>query len=651
MDISLSGPGKGCLVDTLVAKSGCGDLAFGFIDDLSGAARELSFRELFSRSASLAATLQSCGLQGSRVLLAAQRNQRFVVAFFACLMAGAVAVPTPVPRRQQLHDRFERLAHDSGATALLGDKDEVLAFRPSNAPQGWVSLDLRAAPSLSAGDWARHRPAGEDLAFLQYTSGSTGHPKGVMVSHANLLANLRAIHDALGYGPESRQLVALPLFHDMGLVDGVLEPVFSGCAAYLMPPQLLAASPRLWLDCISRLGITISGGPNYMYELAAQLSSDELNGIDLSSWRVAFCGAEPVQGATAQCFAKKMAPHGFRAASFFPCYGMAEVTLFATGQPLDTEPRLVKVRERGHERTLVSCGKPAAGHEVAVVDPVSRKRLPDGAEGEIWLSGPSVAQGYWNNPEATGETFHARIADGTQARFLRTGDLGMLKDGDLFVTGRIKDLIIVRGRNIAPQDVEQAAQAAHPAIRPASCAAFMSQGAQGVERVVLALEVERVALHRPDEMEGIRKAVQRAVFDALDLALDEVVLLKPASLPKTSSGKLARSACGRAHAQGTFAVVPEPAREDPRAVCSLPWLQNQLASLARRSPQDVDLQLGFGDMGIDSLQIVQLSVHISTALKTEVDPLELYECGSLTNVHAWLGRSAGGAANVPQPIH
>lgn len=516
-------------------------IAYRFFQGAALVPEVLTFRRLWTRAASLAAQLQERGLFGERVLLVCKSQQNFVVAFYACLLAGAVAVPTAPPRRQNLQGRLQLLAHDAQVKVLISDGDEVNGLCVDG--QSLDQIDLRAWNSLPdhadrAAAWRAPQIGGADLAFLQYTSGSTGDPKGVMVTHANLMHNCAEIQQGMAFTPASSIFTALPLFHDMGLVGGVLESMFVGCIGNCMSPAEFVQYPERWLQIVSKFRITISGGPNFMYDLAARsIKPEEVAGIDLSSWEVAFCGAEPIRAATMASFTERFAAYGLRPTAFYPCYGMAEATLFITGKAIADLPAVSRL----HGNPVVACGATRVDARVKVVDPERLCELPDGATGEVWVSGPSVAAGYWRRPELTAATFHARI-DGDDARYLRTGDLGFIEDGQLHLSGRIKDLIILYGKKYAPQDLEEEAERAHSALQRSAGAAF-GVSRDGHDRLVLVSELSREWLRRPAEWPDVVKAVRNAITAAHGVTLDEVVFIRPGTLPRTSSGKVRRSQC------------------------------------------------------------------------------------------------------------
>lgn len=506
-----------------------------------------TFGGLFEQAAGLAARLQQRGLSGQRAVLVCKSQQSFVVAFYACMLAGVVAVPSAPPRRQVMQSRLQLIVGDAQARALLFDGDELLDTELEFDGERLLKIDLRehdaAGLRADAGQWAQAFPEPSAHAFFQYTSGSTGDPKGVVVSHGNLVHNCAAIQDAMELSPDSVLFTALPLFHDMGLVGGVLQLMYSGCPAGFMSPSEFVQYPERWLQIISKFGVTVSGGPNFMYDLAGRaIKPEQIEGVDLSSWRVAFCGAEPIRAATVARFAERFGEYGFRAESFYPCYGMAESTLLITGVRCGTATAV----DRRDGAAVVGCGTPRVGMRLVVVDPHTHRLVADGEGGEIWVHGASVAQGYWRRPELNRIAFHARIEGEAETvapgGYLRTGDLGYLHDGQLFVTGRLKDLIIVNGRKYVPQDIEDECEQSHEALRQSGGAAFdVAEGDSG--RLVVVFELKREWLRRHPQWGDVIGSMRASVNSAYGLPVSEVVLIKPGTLPRTSSGKVRRNQC------------------------------------------------------------------------------------------------------------
>lgn len=448
----------------------------------------LTYRELDIKARAIASTLQRLGAGGERVLVLCPSGLDFVASFFGCIYAGAVAVPVHPPVRNRVMGRVASIVADVQAGFVLTTakleaelKAAVDDLADGNSLQ-WCAVD--AITPDGAAEWVAPDVDANTTALVQYTSGSTSSPKGVVVTHRNLLHNLDAIRQAWGRGDDNAIGVFwLPLHHDMGLIGGVLEGLYVGCTSFLMPPEAFIERPMRWLEAISRHRGTITTAPNFAYELCVERSSaEERAALDLSTWTSAMCGAEPVRAATLQRFADAFGPAGFRPEAFNPVYGMAESTLLVSGRSdwavpvvrhLDgvalREQHVVTVTpEHPAATSFVGCGRAQRGHEIVIVDPATRRPSANSAVGEIWLAGGSIAQGYLGRPAETAETFSAFLAStGTatgKGPFLRTGDLGFQMDGELFLTGRLKDLVVIRGRNYYPEDIERTAQDSHPAL-------------------------------------------------------------------------------------------------------------------------------------------------------------------------------------------
>ncbi|HZF13817.1 MAG TPA: amino acid adenylation domain-containing protein, partial [Thermoanaerobaculia bacterium] len=597
-------------------------------------AGRLSYADLHRRARAVAATLAGAVPPGERALLLYPPGLEFLAAFFGCLCAGVIAVPAYPPRSRRADPRLRSIAADCSPRAvlttssLLGRRAALAEQIPELAPALWFDTETLSED----GPGADRRLLPEDVAFLQYTSGSTGTPKGVIVTHANLLSNLERIRLAFGQTAESVVVGWLPLFHDMGLIGNVLQPCFVGCDCVLMAPAAFLQKPARWLAAIHRFRATTSGGPNFAYDLCVRSVGPEAREtLDLSSWSVAFNGAEPVRRATLDGFAEAFAPCGFRRASLAPCYGLAEATLLVTAAR--TAP------DRADD-PRVSCGALPSGDAVRIVHPESGGACPDDEVGEIWMSGPSVARGYWNRPAETRETFAAVPREGG-GPFLRTGDLGFVRQGELFVTGRLKDLIVLRGRNLYPQDLERTAEQAHPALRAGGGAAFAVEE-RGEESVVVVHEVERHAVAAGD-LGAIADAVRRAIAFEHGVRVADVTLLRAGTIPKTSSGKIRRRECrarylagdmealhrsaGREGAPGRLLTRYDLLALDPpeRAAALLAWLRGEIARRAGVAVERLDPEMPLAAAGLDSLALFDLEGRLEVDLGLALPAASLAE--------------------------
>ena len=556
-----------------------------FLPDGQTEGASLTYGELDRQSRGIAAALQESHSGGERALLVYPPGLEFIAAFFGCLYAGVVAVPAypPHPARPSRGlSRLRAIAGDAEVTVVLTTESiasmaaVLWVEAPELAGARWLATD-RLGPERAEA-WQEPQLDPRTLAFLQYTSGSTAAPRGVMVSHRNLLHNLAYIRYCEENDADTVSVSWLPVYHDMGLIEGILEPAFGGYPAYLMAPASFLQRPLRWLAAISRYRATNSGGPNFAYDLCARkITPEQSRELDLSSWRVAYNGAEPVRKETLERFLKVFGACGFRWKAFYPGYGLAEATLVVSSGRQADEPVFQAVNARGlaadrveglgtTERdriTLVACGRPSFGTRVVIAHPDHRTPCAPGEVGEIWVSSPSVALGYWNRAKETERTFHAYLANTGEGPFLRTGDLGFILQGELFVTGRLKDVIIIRGRKHYPQDLELTVEQSHPAIRPGCSAAVSVPGPGGEECLVVLAEVDPRGLARDGSAPGAAgtsglpaiDAIREAVAEHHDLQVCAVSLLAPGSLPKTSSGKLQRHACRTAFVAGTLESV------------------------------------------------------------------------------------------------
>lgn len=533
------------------------EVAFYFTDAETNES-SLTYAEVWKEVRGLAGYMQGrCGIRpGDRVLLIYPPSLEFVVGFFACHAAGVIAVPAFPPRRNRKASRIRSIVIDADVRWALSTQSVVEQLSGDSLHEDLVGVQMLGTDHPSARDIHRYRMpklSRDSLAVLQYTSGSTGSPKGVMLTHGNLVANAELVLHAFELPPDTVGMTWLPTYHDMGLVGGVLLPMFTGCPNVMMSPMTFLQRPSRWLHAISKYKVHVSGGPNFAYQLCVDKIEDaDLEGVDLSTFKVAFNGAEPIRSSTIEAFTERFGPYGFQKSSFLPCYGMAETTLIVTGGPqagrpvlqnfdgvaLDRRKVLPTAPLAANSRQLVGCGQVLPNETVMIVDAESRAKLPQSSIGEIWVQSQSVGQGYWQQREETERTFNAYTADG-DGPYLRTGDLGFLFEDQLYVSGRIKDMIIVRGVNRYPQDIESTVEQASDVVQAGGVAAF-AMNFDGREQLVIVAETIR---QRDLDWDSELQAIRRAVTEEHDLPPDAVYLIRNSSVPKTSSGKIQRHAC------------------------------------------------------------------------------------------------------------
>jgi amino acid adenylation domain-containing protein len=653
--------------------------AYTFLQDGETDELTLTYAELDRKARTAAALLQSVGAEGERVLLLYPPGLEYIAAFWGCLYAGATAVPAYPPRLNRKLTRLETIAADAQAkivfttSAILSKAESLFTQAPCLKAMRWMATDDVADLS---DNWREPAVSNDALAFLQYTSGSTSAPKGVMVSHGNLLHNERMIQDAFRQNAESVIVGWLPLYHDMGLIGNVLQPLYLGARCILMSPLAFLQRPFRWLDAISRYRATTSGGPNFAYELCIRkINEEQRELLDLSSWRVAFNGSEPVRHTTLEQFAEAFKRCGFRREAFQPCYGLAEATLLVSGKHKADLPAVKKfqsklleagrVREAStqdeNRRTLVSNGCPLPEQKVLIVDPeLSTECLPDEI-GEVWVSGSSVARGYWNNPEQTEDTFKAFLSGGDGQPFLRTGDTGFLYDDELFITGRLKDLIIIRGRNHHPQDIEFTVERCHTALRPGSGAAF-SVEVDGEERLVIVYEVK---LPHKVDVKQVVEIIREAVSQEHEIEVHAVALISTGSIPKTSSGKIQRHACREQFLAGALRVVgewrsPKDVDGDSLSFGAAPlhgnvetiinWLAAQLAGRFGVDVSEIDINRPLVSYGLDSLMAIELTHSIEAGLGMTLPVVSLLESPSISEFAAKAMAQVAATPSITEPI-
>jgi acyl-CoA synthetase (AMP-forming)/AMP-acid ligase II/acyl carrier protein len=655
-------------------------VAFTFESD-SGERESFTFGQLDERAQSLAAWLSRQVPPGDRVLLVYPPGLEFIAAFLGCVYAGVLPVPATYPKPRRPSPRLDSIAADCKPSLVLTHSSTLAGLcleqqSPAISSLTWELTDQ--IPTGLASDFTPVPLGGKDLAFLQYTSGSTSEPRGVRVSHRNILHNLEAIRACFGLkrqvtDPLQQGVFWLPAYHDMGLIGAILTPLYVGGTSHLIAPTTFLRSPLRWLDLISEHRAAFSGAPNFGYELAVRRSTPaERDSLDLRNWRVAFCGAEPVNPDTLDEFATAFAGAGFRPSAFLPCYGLAESTLLVSGGQHPAGPRVVHLdraalgnhrvvtadHRNGQTRSLVSCGPACRGIHVEIVEEIRKTLCASDQIGEIWVRGDSIADGYWNRESTNEDIFAASLgiaeSEGSVAeRYLRTGDLGFCHEGELFVTGRLKDVIIVRGRNHYPQDLERTAQAAHEAVDQG--AAF-SVDIAGTEQLVLVHQWRREC--RQADWDEVLQAIRTAVVEEHEIDPHAIVLIRPASLPITSSGKVQRQRCREMYLAGQLSVTTQWTNScqdsvvdfDADGAAGLPvpeflsrlpeltpqqfrqemetWLVCWLARRANLQPHLVGKDTPLTQLAIDSLTAVEISQEIDNLLGLQSPPMAMWSCAT-----------------------
>jgi acyl-CoA synthetase (AMP-forming)/AMP-acid ligase II/acyl carrier protein len=645
-------------------------IAYRFLQRGDHSETAYTYRRLDEEASSIAAKLSATDPFGKPVLLLLPPGLDYIAAFFGCLYAGAIAVPTYPPRLNRSLGRLERIIEDAQPVACLTNR-RILAAAHAGLQQIMTAGIRWVCTEPCEREPAKHfrtPPVGmSTIALLQYTSGSTTEPRGVMVTHGNLLHNSSLIQDCFGHSDQSRFVCWLPPYHDMGLVAGIMQPLFVGCPGILMPPVAFLQHPLRWLQALSREKATETVAPNFAYELCTRrISAADRDGLDLSSLRVAGCGSEPIRAEVIEAFADYFEPCGFRRESFRPCYGLAEATLIVSGEGRAAPPIIGRFNPaefqrnrvvewdgslKSHAHSVVGCGSVCPGVKVVIVDPATGS--PSGPEkvGEIWVGGQSVALGYWRRPQETTEVFQAQLPGSPDGWFLRTGDLGFLKDGQLFVAGRRKELIVIRGRNYYPQDIEAAAVRSFPDLNGAPGAAFASS-AGGQDRLVIIQELPR--RHTPwssAELDSVIAAIREGIGEEHDLTADAIVLTEPLAIPKTSSGKIQRRACQHAYVQGNLKIVrawtaawqnPELVRLEqqirlrPTAARLRAWLVLRVSQATGVASTEIDYKAPLSQSGLDSLAAVAISGELESLLNLKLMPTLVWDHPSVAELAAHL---------------
>jgi acyl-CoA synthetase (AMP-forming)/AMP-acid ligase II/acyl carrier protein len=637
--------------------------AFIFVPDPDQEGQVLSFSALKDRAQHLASILLETHQAQSRVLILLPQSLDYVVAILGCFYAGMVAVPGFMPRKSRNMERHEAIIEDCGAELIIGGADlkkEVQKSDQTNLKScTWLTPDAGQAGTVKP--QGIDHPALTDLAFLQYTSGSTGQPKGVVVTHGNLAANASLSKKEFGFLYDDVMGSWLPFYHDMGLVGHVLQSAYNGMTSVFMPPASFVKRPLNWLNMLSRYKVNITGAPNFALELCAdRIKPEEAKALDLTSLRIFYSGAEKVQKTTLERFAKHFSGSGFEPSSFQPCYGLAEATLMVSTRKTapDAAPveRLVPVSlnpgqavpesPQGPTLTLLGNGKVPEGSEVEIVHPDTLQVLPECQVGEVWIKAKSIAQGYWNQAELSAHTFQARTAGG-KTGFLRTGDLGFLEKNELFIIGRLKEVLIIRGQNYDPVDLEKAACGTDKPLNRDAAVAFTMEGI-GTEKLALALEVKRSFWRKLDH-EQLAAAVRARLAESFDLKVSILLLVKPHAIPKTTSGKIQRYKCKEQFEAGKLPLLYKWEAPIEDMGSSLPTIEatngtddpatklrlfltaevgRRLSMPAEQIKGDVPLT----DYGLDSMNAMELVGEIEAKFNINLDPTLLWEVPTINEL-------------------
>ncbi len=623
-------------------------VAFVFLRDGESDEEVLRYGDFDRRARALGRELTQAVGSGQRAVLLYPPGLDYVVALFACFASGVVPVPAYPPDPTRLHrtlPRLQAILDDAEAAVVLtttgieAAKDVLFEIAPGLRNYRWMATDT----DHEYQPWSARAVAEDDLVLLQYTSGSAGSPKGVIITNKNLMSNLETITTtAYEYTSSSVVVSWLPHYHDMGLIGGIFASVYAGCRSILLSPLDFLQKPVRWLNAISKYRGTITAAPNFAFDLCVRKSSaEERRALDLSSVRVCLDAAEPVHAKTIDRFVETFGAAGFRRTMIRPSYGLAEATLLVTTGRIGTAPLVVQEGAEGPAR--VSCGR-AVDQDVLIVDPESRVPCKDGHVGEIWVRGPHVGKGYWRNAEETEKTFRGALAAG-DGPFLRTGDLGFARGEDVFVTGRLKDMIIVRGRNHYPSDLEKTAEECHPALRRGCGAAFSVEVGEE-EQVVLVYECEDRPGVRLNEVAAL---IYQSILVLHDLAVEVVVLVKPRTIPKTSSGKLMRPATREAHLAGTLEVLATWKKPDHAEIGAKPvaedslrgWLMRWCAESLRLAVEQIDPAEPLASYGLNSMAAVKLAEHLSAKVGYRVAASLLFDYPSIDSLCAYLEASGG----------
>ncbi len=644
-------------------------IAFRHFTDDNKPAEEITFQMLQQKARKLAGVIQSKDMQGERALLMYQNSVDYIISFFACLYAGVIAIPGYPPKINKKDDRMDAILDNSQARLLLTTEKNFESISKHNP--GFIDkVDYVNCQAIHLNEEVdNYTPLGitaDDLAFLQYTSGSTGSPKGVMVTHGNIVANLSTLDELLQHGDESVVVSWLPFFHDLGLIYCVLMPVYRRLTCVFLTPFSFIQKPLRWFQAISKYRGTHIAAPTFGYELCLKkVNTDVFEAIDLSSIEAAFIGAEKVRASVIEAFSQKFSDIGFPEKAFCPSYGLAEGTLWVTSTKKDQKYATLFLSRMALERrekvilpsgetedamALVGCGIPDENTQLVITDPESRLRLPDGRIGEIWVSNKSIAQGYWQNAEATEQQFRGFLSDSNEGPFLRTGDLGFVHKGQLYFSGRLKEVIIIRGLNYYPEDIENLARGSHDGLTGGYGAAFAIEK-DGAEALCVVHEVSR-HYHDEESLNEITQAISIELQKKLDIAVHSILLVKSGGVPKTTSGKIQRLLCKQKYQNDELnplkiwinqgRVLPEVAQsqfhfqEEAEQQRLTQWLVKSISAFLNDQSNRIDEHTPFIDMGFDSVTAVQFSEWLSKALNRKLLPTLLYDHPNVIQLSSYL---------------
>ncbi len=636
--------------------------AFIFLEDGIHQKEKITYNQLEHRARATAATLLKKSQKGERCILLFPPGIDFIVSLMGCFFSGIIAVPAYPPKKNRSNERFWSVLDDSGATLILCSDDVKTElnkyFIRDKRLRNIQQITLESINTKESENWTAPHLNEDDVALLQYTSGSTALPRGVMVTHKNLLFNSELIKRSFNHDENLTGVNWLPPFHDMGLIGTLIQPLYVGGKNVIIPPGVFLRNPSLWLKAITNHKGTTVGGPNFALDYCSEkMHEDDKKEIDLSSVKVFFCGAEPIQKKSIEQFSSKFANCGFKPEMFYPCFGLAESTLMVAGGEQKDKPvyfsadskaiernnKIIQSDNIDEKRDYVGCGFPWAGSKVVIVDDKAKTVLNELYIGEIWTSGPSVCKGYWNNPEETKDIFKAYLSDTGEGPFLRTGDMGFIHEGQLFITGRLKDLIIIRGQNYYPQDIEESVEACHQAIQENAGAAF-SAFIEGEERLVIVQEIKRTFIRNFDP-DYVFEAIRKVISEDYEIEVFAIVLILTGSINKTTSGKIQHKFTKKEFLENKLKVIArwqQDLSEQQAYIASgititsvedvQQWLINWLSSKVKISPYKIDPKKPILSYGLDSIGAVELENEVRTHFGIELSASDFLENNKISEL-------------------